>query len=86
MRLIDVVALDFSRVSDTVCKKQAWEAVEEAPTVDAVPVIRCRECKYCTQFEVYKVKWFVCTRNNDGIDMNADDYCSKAERKEECSQ
>ena len=46
-------------------------------------LIRCRECKYCTQFEVYKVKWFVCTRNNDGIDMNADDYCSRAERKEE---
>lgn len=26
-------------------KKQAIEAVENAPTVDAVPVVRCRECK-----------------------------------------
>lgn len=43
-------------------------------------VIRCKECKYCTQFEIFKVKLYVCTKHENNIDVNADDFCSKAER------
>ena len=43
-------------------------------------VIRCKDCKYCTQFEVYKVKWYVCTKHENNIDVKADDFCSHAER------
>ena len=48
--------------------------LREAPTVDAVPVVRCRECKY---------------RRKDGcpiidadIWMDNEDFCSHGERKE----
>ena len=48
--------------------------LRESPTVDAVPVVRCRECKY---------------RSKDGchiidadIWMDDDDFCSHGERKE----
>lgn len=51
------------------------------PAVDAVPVIRCKDCKY------YNGKW--CKRNAiSDFDLNdvvrsVDDFCSSAERNEE---
>lgn len=50
------------------------KTVEEMPTVDAVPVIRCRECKYKPTCEEY-----IITQQEDA-------YCSwavRAERREE---
>lgn len=41
MRLIDADAID-TRYSDP----EVVETLEAAPTVDAVPVVRCRECKW----------------------------------------
>lgn len=48
--------------------------IKEAPTVDAVPVIRCKDCRWniwarCTRFEYTPV--------------TNDDYCSKGERRED---
>lgn len=47
-----------------------------APTVDAVPVVRCKYCKHWIDHRCRKVRslddWRKC-----------DDYCSFAERKEE---
>lgn len=43
-----------------------YNAVDNAPTVDAVPVVRCGDCKYydeCVNF------------------LFDDDYCSRGERK-----
>ena len=60
------------------------KVIEDAPTVDAVPVIRCKDCKYW-----YKGKNInYCRRfwDDDGepklYRCTADDYCSGAERKE----
>ena len=56
-------------------------AFKHAPKVDAVPVIRCKDCKY------YTGKW--CTKfSTKQFDINDiykadDDFCSMAERKEE---
>lgn len=36
MRLIDADALPSGRVE--------WEDIVDAPTVDAVPVVRCKDC------------------------------------------
>lgn len=54
--------------------------IENQPTVDAVPVIRCRDCKHCMIFSMFTSKWYVCCRNEKGVDVNADDFCSYAER------
>ena len=48
--------------------------VEDAPTVDAVEVVRCKDCKwhmedYCVNFDV--------------IGFGNEDYCSLAQRKGE---
>lgn len=65
---------------DMVCK-----AIENTETVDVVPVIRCKECRF--NYGIAAGKKFnpddiVCTYfETDG--MNENDYCSKGERKEE---
>jgi len=47
--------------------------LDEVPSIDAVPVIRCKDCKY------YKENTLVCGRYG----LEDDDYCSWAERREE---
>ena len=47
------------------------------PTVDAVPVVRCKDCKWYYRGGATCMYW-------DGENnMHGDDYCSRAERKEE---
>ena len=53
------------------------EIVEEAPTVDAVPVIRCRDCKYWRKTKKQCGYTYLLPQ------FEADEYCSRAERKEE---
>ncbi|WP_405366942.1 hypothetical protein [Ruminobacter sp.] len=53
-----------------------------APSVDAVPVIRCEDCKHQSTFiDGQKV----CMLPNGYTPLGYDEgYCSMAERKEEC--
>ena len=71
MRLIDADALklaDFQDFSNT----DVFAAIYAQPTVDAVPVVRCRECKY------YKPKEYECGCDFAGglPYVKADDFCS----------
>lgn len=52
--------------------------IDKAPTVDAVPVIRCKDCKHweCDDDESY-------CRELGIFDTDMNSYCSYAERKEE---
>lgn len=51
--------------------------IECAQTIDAVPVIRCKDCKWYYRGGATCMYW-------DGENnMHGDDYCSRAERKEE---
>ena len=53
--------------------------VEEMPTVDAVPVVRCRECKHCDP-ENYHCDHPMGTAAP--LRRKPDDFCSYGERKE----
>lgn len=48
-----------------------------APTVDAVEVVRCRECKYLMFSDCYGE----CSKRHMGI-VSPNDFCSYGERKE----
>ena len=48
--------------------------INNAPTVDAVSVVRCRECLY------HLPKGSVCQLS--GTDITEDDFCSRGQRKE----
>jgi hypothetical protein len=50
--------------------------VMDAPTVDAVPVVRCKDCKHY-QTDVLFNSNYCCGRRR-----KPDDYCSYGERKE----
>lgn len=60
------------------------DAVEKQPTVDAVPVVRCMECKYMRESVdgLFKSGYF-CERCHITSDMeNCDDfYCADGERR-----
>lgn len=61
--------------------------IAEAPTVDAVEVVRCRDCKYYCQDEIYgemcrhpKLDFEIECYDN-WINTKPDDFCSYGERK-----
>ncbi len=56
--------------------------LKKAPTIDAVPVVRCKDCKH--SFERSGRKPFGCyLRGKNGITLHdGDDFCSYGERKE----
>lgn len=55
--------------------------VEDAPTIDAVPVVRCKDCKCWTEWANGTGS---CNRFTlDWIGTDADDFCSMGERKDD---
>lgn len=59
------------------------------PTVDAVDVVRCKDCFYCRKYneiwQLPKRDVLLCIRlyGGDGEEVSAEDYCSFAERRED---
>ena len=47
------------------------------PTVDAVPVVRCKDCKYTDKCG----RGLICTHWMRGGIVTGDDYCSNGERR-----
>lgn len=76
MRMIDADAL-LKHKSDheTISTHLIWNA----PTVDAVPVIRCKDCKF---LRLTGTVW-KCQNRLVMMLCEPNDYCSRAERKEE---
>lgn len=75
MRLIDIEA---EVCADCVCRdkcdRQAYCWAKAMQTVDAVPVVRCKECKWTGGD-------FVCYRGVM-VQHKPEDFCSYGERKE----
>ena len=75
MRLIDIEA---EVCADCVCRdkcdRQTYCFVKAMQTVDAVPVVRCKECKWTGGD-------FVCYRGVM-VQHKPEDFCSYGERKE----
>ena len=79
MRLIDADALMDEANSDGAYGYVDAKQISEAPTVDAVPVVRCRECKY--RFKNNGHDKSGCPIIDANIWMDDDDFCSYGERK-----
>lgn len=60
---------DFERVNDV---------LDYAPTVDAVVVTRCKDCKY-GDYDSKPDGAMVCLRTNDGFWRKETDFCSYGE-------
>ena len=59
------------------------EAIENAPTVDAVEVVRCKDCKYCS-LDLRGRENNLCMQNKVGflVKRKLEDFCSYGERRE----
>ncbi len=59
----------------------AVKSIDSAPTVDAVPVVRCKDCKHYewTANRVPEEQTWWCYKHN--TEMGNNDYCSYGERK-----
>ena len=61
-------------------KQDFADMISNATTVDAVPVVRCKDCKH---YEIHKPKVLEnCERNGYIIPMKPDDFCYYGERKD----
>ena len=81
MRLIDADALMEKANYDGVYGYVDAKQISEAPTVDAVPVVRCLECKHCDPENCH------CDHpmgTAAPLRRKPDDFCSYGERKERC--
>ena len=57
--------------------------IDNAPTIDAVPVVRCKDCKYYTiPTKPYKSTTPYCLRKAK-TKMQSDGFCSCGERKDD---
>ena len=88
MRLIDADALGVGRCSKDILPAAycaGWngliELIENAPTIDAVQVVRCRDCKF-GDWDSEPNDAMVCMRTKDGFWRSGNDFCSYGERKE----
>lgn len=83
MRLIDADALldatrnfcDGYKVNWTDNKVLSW--IDHASTIDAVPVVRCKDCKHCNPTDGGSP---LCTYHRIACSYN--DFCSYGERKD----
>ena len=95
-RLIDANALIRDHGSDVTNWDKPYavkvSSIENAPTVDAVEVVRCKDCKHCYQLIVDENGYWknvenggthnLCIRNESTFDVRCDDFCSYGERKD----
>ena len=61
-------------ISDTIN-----QAIDNTPTIDAVPVVRCKDCEYGEQADEFS---YIC--NNGAwvhLFCRADDFCSRGVRR-----
>ena len=57
-------------------RKVIVDLLKNIPTVDAVEVVRCKDCEYWLNYGVCDLHTEV-----NAVWMDADDFCSKGERK-----
>lgn len=72
----------FNKLATVQTLGEAYGIIQGMPTVDAVPVVRCRECKHHHYEKHFDKRIPYCDRINYGYGWQDNDYCSRGERKE----
>lgn len=69
--------------SNNIPISELYNILERMPTVDAEPVVRCKDCKYMTEHYDTdgNAPYWTCSEWDSGTDY--DGYCHYGERKED---
>lgn len=83
MRLIDADKIDYYKVERNGMELyMVWKGhIDNMPTIDAVPVVRCKDCKWWGLSSHNTFDIHICKRHN-GVRFESD-FCSRAERSED---
>jgi hypothetical protein len=84
-RLIDAdeaykVLTDYYHIRTEIQHKALKEAMERVPTVDAVEVVRCKDCKFGEYDEDFPNQYYC---PNWGCAFRSDWFCADGERRED---
>lgn len=84
VRLIDANAAIsvFADMGQDIDTHDVIDLLKEQPTVDAVPVCRCRDCRYCYA-EGFVNARNVCEKHYDFGNVDDDWSCADGERRTE---
>lgn len=80
MRLIDAEAPKIPSYFDDPATAAFLDGLQHQPTIDAVPVVRCRECKHLLQ-DLSARAYHICMRYRLPQRVNLNDFCSRGERE-----
>ena len=69
-----------SRIMWSLSYNALYEAIQEAPAVDAVEVVRCKDCKW--SFPTFDGRIYCRAERNVNF-VSGNHFCSFAERREE---
>lgn len=88
MRLIDAnLAIErqwFNNAQPLICRQYAVDVLRDAPTVDAVEVVRCKDCKHFSGHGACHCH--AADENGTPIFVREEDFCSYGERRTDGSE
>lgn len=64
-------------------REQVFDLIDEQPTIDAVPVVRCKECRFSVVNENIGRKPLICGKTKMCGETTPDWFCAAGERSEE---
>lgn len=85
-RLIDARQIRYSWMIDADGEEHdgvtLQSIIDKMPTVDAVEIVRCKDCEYHEERNLHGVVRYDCKLAFYPFALKADDYCSNGKRKE----
>lgn len=91
MRLIDADALKELRhdiIQGSIkFDGNEYDMIDKCPTIDAVVVVRCKDCKYCNRSAMFELDnrighEYICNAPLRGRGVNSFGFCEIGERRE----
>ena len=71
------VVCDVSYIYQDCADNRIETWIDEMPTVDAIPVVRCKDCRWLEN-DGYHTRCRIM-----GLSVEAEDYCSRGERRDD---
>lgn len=72
---------DYEESHGTMSSMALWKCINEQPSVDAVKVVRCKDCKHSVDHFVYGCWDGLCCEELGGRLISDNDFCKWGEKE-----